>query len=65
MPLGLALHFAIQTTQAGMSRDFLFIGGIRLNFPELTWPVSYFIAKLLMFYKNNSTSHTWGIKNAI
>ena len=37
MPLGLALHFANETTHTGMSRDFLCLGGVRLNFPEFTW----------------------------
>ena len=38
-----------------MSRDLFCLGGVRLNFPEFTWSVSYSIAKLLLFYKNSST----------
>ena len=60
MPLGLALHFANETTHTEMSRDFFCLGDARLNFPEFTWSVSYTIVNLLTFYKNNSTSHTWG-----
>ena len=57
MPLGLASHFAIETTDSGMSRDIFCLGGIRLNFPEFTWSVSYYV-NLLMFYKNSSALHT-------
>ena len=60
MSLGLALHFANETTHPGMSRDFFGSGDVRLNFPEFTWSVSYSIVNLLMFYKNDSTSHTRG-----
>ena len=60
MPLGLALHFTIEITHTEMSRDFLCLGGVWLHFPGFTWSVSYFIVKLLMFYKHSSTSHTWG-----
>ena len=43
--------------KAETSRDFFCLGGVRLNFTEFTWSVSYSIVKLLMFYKNNGTSH--------
>ena len=65
MPLGLALHVANETTHAVMSRGFFGLGDERLNFPEFTWSERYSIVKLLMFYKNDSTSHTWGNKHAI
>ena len=58
MPLGLASHFTIETTDSGMSRNFFCLGGVRLNFPEFTWSVSDSIVKLLIFYKNSSTLHT-------
>ena len=51
MPLGLALHFAVETTHTGMSRDVFCLGSARLNIPEFTWSVSYSIVNLLMFYK--------------
>ena len=51
MPLGLASHFAIETTDSGMPRNFFCLGGERLNFPEFTWSVRYSIVQLLMFYK--------------
>ena len=62
MPLGLALHFYIVTMHVAR---LLMRRGCQVNFPEFTWSVSYFIVKLLMFYKNSSTSHTWGNKHAI
>ena len=34
-----------------MSRDFLCLGGVRLNFPEFTWSVSYSIVNLPSFTK--------------
>ena len=58
MPLGLALHLAIETAHTGISRDFLCLGDVRLNLPKFTWLVTYFIVELLMFYKDDSTSHT-------
>ena len=58
MPLGLASHFAIETTDGGMSRDFFCLGGVKLNFPEFTWSISYSIVKLVMFCKNISALHT-------
>ena len=64
MPLSLALHFAIEMTHTGMLRDFLSLGGVRLNFPEFTWSVSYFIVELLMLYKN-IVCHTHGAINML
>ena len=65
MPLGLASHFAIETTDSGKSRDFFCLGDVVLNFPEFTWSVSYSIVNLLIFYKSTSASHTWGNKHVI
>ena len=65
MPLCLALHVAIETTHTGISRDFICLGSVSINVSEFTCSVSYSIVKLLILYKNNSMSHTWGNKNAI